>query len=79
MFDAVTVDKAMDILRNTPAEGKPVKILLCDHSPFGKLGVGAEWTGEIRNAVAFHGDAAQANYAETKRRVKEWIADASAR
>jgi hypothetical protein len=79
-FDPAVVDAAVERLKNceqTAHLGKPVKILLCsgeDEGPFAMFGVGVEFTGEVRNAVAFSGPLAADNYAETKRKIEEWIA-----
>lgn len=70
MFNPVIVDVAIEQLKSGPGLGKPARILVCK----APLGVGVEWPGSIRNAVAFHGKDAADNCAEVRLRVEEWIA-----
>jgi hypothetical protein len=72
MFDPSIVNSAMERLQNcdsTKHLGKPKRILLCDKP----LGVGIEFVGDVRNAVAFRGPLASENLAETKRRIEQWL------
>lgn len=75
MFDSSIVDTAVKLLREcekTKHLGKPARLLTCE-TEFTR-GVGVEWPGEIRNAVAFKGPQASENYVEAKRRIEEWVA-----
>lgn len=73
MFDPKIVNRAINIFSTFGTEnklGKPLHIITCDEP----LGLGVEFANEKRSAVAFRGELASENFAESKRRVEEWIA-----
>lgn len=72
-YSETVVSDAIDHLRTFADRrglGSPVKVLFMDEMFVS--GVGCEWPGEVRNAVAFKGASRSADATEAKRRLKEW-------
>jgi hypothetical protein len=72
-FSEDNVANAVNHLRSFAEDrglGTPSKVLFMDERFMS--GVGAEWPGEIWNAVVFHGETRSDDAAEAKRRLREW-------